>query len=343
MQDKLFEKEARKARLPGDGRVDPVPGRRAAGECRDGRGPSRHRRRLRRRRRSFRGSRTRSRSSSSASTRATCRTRSSCGPGSDINEVSKLAGKTVGVPIATSAHYTLATVVQDQTGKSLQELGVKLVNMTPAEGIKMPPGLDAAAVWVPSASWTSRSARRDLLIDSSGFTGPAHSAEGQAHRRRRRRPGAIRKAICSTGSTCARARRSPRSIPTCWSRSCARGSRRSGSPSPIRTRRSRRRTSRGSSIRPSRRRRATRTRRTPTSATCRSCSKCDALAIVKSVGVLRLDSARSTGPSPGPSVKAVMHAGCGDPEEGVGGRRHRSRRSPRWRRTSRARTRPGPS
>ena len=70
-------------------------------------------------------------------------------PGSDINDVSKLAGKTVGVPIATSAHYTLATVVKYQTGKSLQELGVKLVNMIPSEGIKMPQGIDAAAVWVP--------------------------------------------------------------------------------------------------------------------------------------------------------------------------------------------------
>ena len=61
-------------------------------------------------------------------------------PGSDIDDVSKLAGKTVGVPLATSAHYTLATVVLEGTGKSLQELGVKLVNMTPAEGIKMPAG-----------------------------------------------------------------------------------------------------------------------------------------------------------------------------------------------------------
>ncbi|MFX3824740.1 ABC transporter substrate-binding protein, partial [Streptococcus suis] len=40
--------------------------------------------------------------------------------GSDIDEVAKLAGKTVGGPIATSAHYTLATVVREATGKSLQ-------------------------------------------------------------------------------------------------------------------------------------------------------------------------------------------------------------------------------
>jgi sulfonate transport system substrate-binding protein len=100
-------------------------------------------------------------------------------PGSDINEVSKLAGKTVGVPLATSAHYTLATVVQEQTGKSLQELGVKLVNMTPSEGIKMPAGLDAAAVWVPVRFMDQSLGTASLLIDSSGFTGPAHALKGK--------------------------------------------------------------------------------------------------------------------------------------------------------------------
>ena len=99
-------------------------------------------------------------------------------PGSDIDDVSKLAGKTVGVPLATSAHYTLATVVQEGTGKSLQELGVKLVNMTPSEGIKMPTGLDAAAVWVPIRFMDQSLGTASLLIDSSGFTGPAHRLKG---------------------------------------------------------------------------------------------------------------------------------------------------------------------
>ena len=100
-------------------------------------------------------------------------------PGSDIDDVSKLAGKTVGVPIATSAHYTLATVVLEGTGKSLAELGVKLVNMTPAEGIKMPAGLDAAAVWVPVRYMDQQLGTAQLLIDSSGFTGPAHKLKGK--------------------------------------------------------------------------------------------------------------------------------------------------------------------
>jgi NitT/TauT family transport system substrate-binding protein len=100
-------------------------------------------------------------------------------PGSDIDEVAKLAGKTVGVPIATSAHYTLATVVQEGTGKSLQDLDVKLVNMTPAEGIKMPSGIDAAGVWVPVRYMDQQLGTAQLLIDSSGFTGPAHKLKGK--------------------------------------------------------------------------------------------------------------------------------------------------------------------
>jgi len=95
-------------------------------------------------------------------------------PGSDINEVAKLAGKTVGVPIGTSAHYTLASVVRYQLGKSLQELGVKLVNMPPTEGIKMPSGIDAAGVWVPLRYMGKPLGTAELLIDASGFTGPAH-------------------------------------------------------------------------------------------------------------------------------------------------------------------------
>ena len=100
-------------------------------------------------------------------------------PGSDIDDVSKLAGKTIGVPLATSAHYTLATVVLEGTGKSLQDLGVKLVNMTPAESIKMPAGLDAAAVWVPVRYMDQQLGTAQLLIDSSGFTGPAHKMKGK--------------------------------------------------------------------------------------------------------------------------------------------------------------------
>ncbi len=100
-------------------------------------------------------------------------------PGSEINEISKLAGKTVGLPIATSAHYTLASIAKYQTGKSLQELGIKLVNMPPTEGIKMPTGIDAAGVWVPIRFMGKTLGTAELLADSSGFAGPAHKTPGQ--------------------------------------------------------------------------------------------------------------------------------------------------------------------
>lgn len=100
-------------------------------------------------------------------------------PGSDINEVSKLAGKTVGLPIATSAHYTLASIVKHQTGKTLKELDVKLVNMVPAEGIKMPQGIDAAGVWVPLRFMGKPLGTAELLVDSSGFNGPANRVASQ--------------------------------------------------------------------------------------------------------------------------------------------------------------------
>ena len=191
-------------------------------------------------------------------------------PGSDINEVSKLAGKTVGLPIATSAHYTLATIVKYQTGKTLQEMNIKLVNMVPSEGIKMPQGIDAAGVWVPLRFMGKPLGTAELLVDSSAFNGAAHRQPNQraadaanglglpgrlpdrpalSLRARRLRQGASRPA----GRVSAR-----------------RASRRSDSPSPISPRRWRSPTNGGSSIRRSPRRRATPIRRTPTSATRRT-------------------------------------------------------------------------
>lgn len=98
-------------------------------------------------------------------------------PGSEIKSVAQLAGKTVGVPIGTSAHYTLASLAQYQTGKSLADLGVKLVNMPPTEGIKMPPGIDAAGVWVPIRFMGKPLGTAETLADSSGFDGAGKRAD----------------------------------------------------------------------------------------------------------------------------------------------------------------------
>jgi len=92
-------------------------------------------------------------------------------PGSNIKSVADLAGKTVGIPIATSAHYTLASIAQYETGKSLTDLGIKLVNMPPTEGIKMPSGIEASGVWVPIRFMGKPLGTAELLADSSGFAG----------------------------------------------------------------------------------------------------------------------------------------------------------------------------
>jgi ABC-type nitrate/sulfonate/bicarbonate transport system substrate-binding protein len=100
-------------------------------------------------------------------------------PGDGIDEFAKLEGKTVGLPVATSAHYTLASILKHQTGKSIEDLGIDLVNMVPSDGITMPSGLDAAGVWVPFRFMGDTLGTASLLGDSSGFSGPAHKTPNQ--------------------------------------------------------------------------------------------------------------------------------------------------------------------
>ncbi|MEQ8347334.1 MAG: NrtA/SsuA/CpmA family ABC transporter substrate-binding protein [Sneathiellaceae bacterium] len=99
-------------------------------------------------------------------------------PGSDIDEVADLQGKTVGLYAATSAHYTLAAIVKEHLGKSLREADIKVVNMPPAESIKLPDGIDAAVIWVPFQFIGPKMGLSELLIDANGVTGPAHKTPG---------------------------------------------------------------------------------------------------------------------------------------------------------------------
>jgi len=99
-------------------------------------------------------------------------------PGSEIDDFAKLAGKTVGLPIATSAHYTLASILKYQTGKSISDLGINLVNMSPADAIGMPAGIDAGGVWVPFRFMDETLGTAALLGDSSGFAGAGHHSPG---------------------------------------------------------------------------------------------------------------------------------------------------------------------
>lgn len=100
-------------------------------------------------------------------------------PDSDIDEFADLEGKTVGLPVGTSAHYTLASILKYQTGKSIDEMNINLVNMPVADGIKMPDGIDAAGVWVPVRFMGKTLGTAEALGDSSGFAGPANKLAGE--------------------------------------------------------------------------------------------------------------------------------------------------------------------
>lgn len=98
--------------------------------------------------------------------------------GSGIDDVAKLSGKTVALPIGTSAHYTLASIVSAVLGKTISEAGIKLVNMSPADAIKMPSGVDACAVWVPVRYLGPSLGTAELLVDADGWTGKGHKTPG---------------------------------------------------------------------------------------------------------------------------------------------------------------------
>lgn len=100
-------------------------------------------------------------------------------PGGEIKEFADLQGKTVGLPVGTSAHYTLASILKYQTGKSIEEMNINLVNMPVSEGIKMPAGLDAAGVWVPVRFMGKSLGTAETLGDSSGFAGPANKVPNE--------------------------------------------------------------------------------------------------------------------------------------------------------------------
>lgn len=99
-------------------------------------------------------------------------------PGSPINDVSKLAGKTIGLPVGTSAHYVLASIIQTHFGKSIEDVGIRLVNMPVTEAVKIPEGIDAAGVWVPLRFIGPALGISELLVDANGLTGKGYKSPG---------------------------------------------------------------------------------------------------------------------------------------------------------------------
>lgn len=92
-------------------------------------------------------------------------------PGSAIDDVSKLPGKTIAVPVGTAAHYVVASIVQAHFGKSLEEAGIKIINMPVTDAVKVPQGVDAGAVWIPMRFIGPAQGLSEMLIDSNGWTG----------------------------------------------------------------------------------------------------------------------------------------------------------------------------
>jgi ABC-type nitrate/sulfonate/bicarbonate transport system substrate-binding protein len=92
-------------------------------------------------------------------------------PGSSIDDVSKLQGKTIGVPVGTAAHYVVASIVRAHFGKSLDEAGIKIINMPVTEAVKVPQGVDAGAVWIPLRFIGPAQGLSETLVDANGWTG----------------------------------------------------------------------------------------------------------------------------------------------------------------------------
>ena len=99
-------------------------------------------------------------------------------PHSPINDVALLPGKTVGLPLGTSAHYLLTSIIETHFGKSIQDVGIHLVNMPVSEAIKMPAGIDAAAVWTPVRFIGQYLGQAETLVDANGYTGQGNKSPG---------------------------------------------------------------------------------------------------------------------------------------------------------------------
>lgn len=98
---------------------------------------------------------------------------------SNVTSIPQLEGKTIGTLIGTAAHYVLAAGFMLETGKSLGEGNIKLINVTPAECIKMPAAIQACATWPPFRYFGPESGLSALLFDADGRYGEGHEKAGQ--------------------------------------------------------------------------------------------------------------------------------------------------------------------
>jgi len=99
-------------------------------------------------------------------------------PNSPIKTPAALAGKRIGLPVGTTAHYLLASIVKIHLGKSLPEAGIKVVNMPATEAVKIPSGVDAGVVWVPLRFMGPQLGISQMLVDGDGYTGKGSATPG---------------------------------------------------------------------------------------------------------------------------------------------------------------------
>src|ERR1700730_13975154 len=99
-------------------------------------------------------------------------------PNGPVRSVADLRGRTVGTLIGTAGHYLLASVVKYELGQSLSEAGIRIVNVPPGDGIKIPPGIDAYVIWMPFRYLGPSSGRSALLVDADGKFGTGSDRPG---------------------------------------------------------------------------------------------------------------------------------------------------------------------
>lgn len=99
-------------------------------------------------------------------------------PNSPIKAPADLAGKRIGLPVGTTAHYLLASIIKIHLGKSLPEAGIKVVNMPATEAVKVPSGVDAGVVWVPLRFMGPQLGISQMLVDGDGYTGKGAATPG---------------------------------------------------------------------------------------------------------------------------------------------------------------------
>lgn len=99
-------------------------------------------------------------------------------PNSPIKTLDDLRGRTVGLPIGSSAHYLLASVVYYHFGKLPEEVGIRLLNTPAAEAIKLPKGVDVASVWPPLRYIGPAQGLSEWFVDGYGKTGKGYKTPG---------------------------------------------------------------------------------------------------------------------------------------------------------------------